>query len=149
MLGSGAAAAPGARDPTAVISAIYRAAVRGAGPSWIGKGERARDLSKSLVALWARTDKKVAPGDEGPIDFDLVADTNGLTLSGFSLKSEMQDDKSATVAVTLTYKEGNQGARPPVVRYDLVREDGRWKIDEIRSSQWSARAMLTQFLATP
>ena len=91
----------------------------------------------------------MAPGDESPIDFDLVADTNGLTLTGFSLKSEKLADKSATIAVTLVYKEGNPGAQPPVVRYDLVREDGRWKIDEIRSRAWSARATLAQFLNAP
>lgn len=143
---SRAALAADSRDPVAVIAAIYRAAVRGAGPSWIEKSERARDLSRSLVALWAETDRKRVAGDEGPIDFDLVADTNGLTLTGFSLAVEKQDDKTATVAATLAYKEGNPRPQPSIVRYDLVRENGQWKIDEIRGAHWSARAMLKLFL---
>jgi hypothetical protein len=146
ILSGSVAFAAGARDPLATIQAIYRLAVRGKGPSWIDKGDRPRDLSTSLVALWAKTDLKLVAGDEGPVDFDLVADTNGLTLTGFSAKTEKQTADAATVAVTLAYKEKNPRPEPLVVRYDLVREGGQWKIDEIRSSNWSARGMLNDFL---
>jgi hypothetical protein len=142
LLGRGAAAAANAPDPIAFITAIYRAAVKGEGPSWIDKGERPRYLSKSLIALWAKTDKKSA-GDGAVIDFDLVSSTNGLTLTGFSLAVEKQDERSATIAATLVYKEGNPEPKPTMVRYDLVREGGQWKIDEIRGGRWSARDMLT------
>jgi hypothetical protein len=138
--------AAGGRDPLATIQAIYRLAVKGEGPSWIEKACRPRDLSASLVALWAKTDLKLVAGDEGPVDFDLVADTNGLTLTGFSAKTEKQTADAATVAVTLAYKERNPRPEPSVVRYDLVRESGQWKIDEIRSSNWSVRDMLNGFL---
>jgi hypothetical protein len=138
-----AAETPG---PLAVMTAIYQAAVKDQGPSWIDEGERAQYLSKSLVALWAQTDKKIVPGDEGPIDFDIVADTNGLSLSGFSLAVEKQGPTTATIAATLAYKDGDAGPKPKVVRYDLVRENGRWKIDEIHSDSWSVRALLSNFL---
>ena len=143
---SGNPAAASGAEPLAVIKKIYQRAVKGDGPSWIENKERAQDLSKSLAALWAKADAKTAPGDEGPIDFDLVADTNGLTLAGFSLKSEKQDDKSATIAAALTYKESNPRPGQTIVRYDLVRQDDQWKIDEIRSSNWSLRDMLTHAL---
>ena len=142
VLGHGATAAAKAPDPVAFITAIYRAAVKGEGPSWIEKSERPRYLSKSLVALWAKADRKSA-GDGAVIDFDLVTSTNGLTLTGFSLAAEKRDEKAATIAVTLVYKEGNPEPKPTMVRYDLVREDGQWKIDEIRGGGWSARDMLT------
>ena len=142
LLGRGAAAAANAPDPVAFITAIYRAAVKGKGPSWIDKGERPRYLSKSLIVLWAKTDKKSA-GDGAVIDFDLVTSTNGLALTGFSLAVEKQDEKSATIAVTLVYKEGNPEPKPTMVRYDLVREGGQWKVDDIRGGRWSARDMLT------
>jgi hypothetical protein len=138
--------AAGGRDPLAIIQAIYRLAVKGNGPSWIEKADRPKDLSASLVALWAKTDLKMVAGDEGPVDFDLVADTNGLTLTGFSAKTEKQTADAATVAVTLVYKEKNPRPEPSVVRYDLVRESGQWKIDEIRSRNWSVRDMLNDFL---
>jgi hypothetical protein len=144
-LSLGGAHAATVRDPLAILTEIYRDAVKGKGPSWIEAADRPKYLSKSLVALWAKTDKKLVAGDEGPVDFDLVADTNGLTLTGFSLKSEKQDDRTATVAATLAYKEGPR-PEPTIVRYDLVREGGQWKIDEIRGGGWSARDMLTRFL---
>ena len=145
LLGGGALAAA-APDPVAVVTAIYQAAVKGDGPNWIDKGERPRYLSKSLVALWAKTDRKRVADDGGPVDFDLVADTNGLTLTGFSLATEKLDEKAATIAVTLVYKEDNPRPEPSIVRYDLVRENGQWKIDEIRGGAWSARNMLMLFL---
>ena len=87
-----------------------------------------------------------AQGDEGPVDFDVVADTNGLTLTGFALKVEKRTDTTATVAATLRYKERNPRPQPSVVRYDLVLEGGVWKIDEIRGFDWSVRAMLGESL---
>jgi hypothetical protein len=138
--------AAGARDPLAIIQAIYRLAVKGNGPSWIEKADRPKYLSKSLVALWAKTDSRLVAGDEGPVDFDLVADTNGLTLTGFSAKGEKLTADAATIAVALAYKEKNPRPEPSVVRYDLVREGDQWKIDEIRSSNWSLRDMLNGFL---
>jgi hypothetical protein len=137
--------AAAAREPLAILTEIYRDAVKGKGPSWIDAADRPKYLSRSLVALWAKTDKKLVAGDEGPVDFDLVADTNGLTLTGFSLKSEKQDDTTATIAATLVYKEGPR-PEPTIVRYDLKREGGQWKIDEIRGGNWSVRDMLTLFL---
>jgi hypothetical protein len=133
-------------DPVAVIRAIYRRAVKGDGPNWSEKADRPKDLSKSLIALWAKTDAKLVAGDVGPVDFDVIADTNGLTLTGFSLASEKQDGETATIAATLVYKEGNPRPEPSVVRYDLVREGGRWRIDEIRGGHWSVRKMLARFL---
>jgi hypothetical protein len=32
------------------------------------------------------------------------------------------------------------------VTYDFVREEGRWRIDNIRTSKWSVRDMLTHWL---
>lgn len=138
--------AASSHDPIAVLRAIYRRAVKGNGPNWSEKADRPKDLSKSLIALWAKTDAKLVAGDVGPVDFDVIADTNGLTLTGFSLASEKQDDKTATIAATLVYNERNPRPEPSVVRYDLVREDGRWRIDEIRGGDWSVRKMLARFL---
>ena len=129
-----------------MITAVYRRTLNGHEPNWSEKADRPRDLSKSLIALWAKTDPKLVKGDEGPVDFSVIADTNGLTLKAFSLKPEKQDDRTATIAATLIYKEGNPRPEPSIVRYDLVREDGEWKIDEIRGKNWSVRNMLTQFL---
>jgi hypothetical protein len=147
-LPSGASLAA-ARDPLAVLTEIYRDAVKGEGPSWIDAAGRPKYLSKSLIALWAKSDKKTPPGDEGPVDFDLVCDTNGLSLAGFSLKVKKQDERTATIAATLAYSAGDVSPGATIVTYDLVREDGQWKIDELRGSGptvWSLRNMLTRSL---
>jgi hypothetical protein len=147
LLAGGPSFAAPARDPVAILTAIYRRAVKGDGPNWSEQAERVKDLSKSLIALWARTDPKLMPGELGPVDIDIIGATNGLTLAGFSIKAEKQDDKTATVAVTLAYRESGQRPNPTVIRYGFVREDGQWKIDEFRGGGWSLREMLMRFLA--
>jgi len=55
------------------------------------------------------------------------------------------------IAVTIDSHQG-PSAKPAdqTIRYDLVREAGGWKIDEIKGAvdgkAWSLRAMLTDFL---
>jgi hypothetical protein len=135
-------------DPAAVIRAIYRCAVRGAGPSWIDAADRPKDLSRSLVALWAKTDAARPRDDElGPVDFDLVADTNGLTLTTFSVAVEQRDARAARVAVTLGYKEQAGRKTPTVLHYAMLREDGGWKINDIVAADWSARGLLASYLS--
>jgi hypothetical protein len=140
-----AAEAGSANDPVAAVTAIYRHEIKGEEALLTDKAERNRELSKALAALWAKVDALTPKGEEA-IDFDVVADTNGLTLNGFSLKLEKRTATTATVAATLRYEEPNPHPRPSIVRYDLVFESGAWTIDEIRGSDWSVRAMLTSAL---
>ena len=62
---------------------------------------------------------------------------------------EKQDERTATIAATLAYSAGDANPGTTIVTYDLVREDGQWKIDEMRGSGatvWSLRDMLTRSL---
>ena len=136
-------------DPAQFIESIYREAVAGTEPNWMEPAPQRLYLSKSLNALWRKTDPRIVPGDEGPIDFDMIADTNGLSLKGFSLAVERRTASTATIAVTLAYDEEKPRPKPSVVRYDLIREGGSWKIDNIRGRDWSARHMLARFLSSP
>ena len=139
-----AAAAAPARDPLSILTDIYRRAVAQTNPgparlapNWLSSmADRERYLSKSLLSLWARSDAAVEPGTVGAIDFDVITGTqDSPPLKGFSLATESQNEKSAIVAVTLSFPLGSFDSS--VIRYDFVRENEQWKIDEIRGEKWA------------
>ena len=140
------AGAKSAPDPVKFIDMLYRDAVNGSEPDWMQPAGRVGILSRSLIALWARADRLVEPGDSGPIDFDMIADTQGLQLKDYALALEKRGATTATIAVTLTYTEGYMDPEPKVVRYDLVIEKDRWTIDNIRGKSWAARRLLQDSL---
>lgn len=146
-LGMGAKAT---EDPMALITALYTAAVKGGGPTWIEADERPAYLSKKLMDLWAKADAARPADDElGPIDFDVVADTNGLTLGSFKARLIEQDPASAAVDVTLGYSDAAEDQAPGNLRYNLVHEPEGWKIDDIRSANWDLRELLQMYLEPP
>jgi hypothetical protein len=139
-----------ADDPAALITAIYKRAAAGKGESggqfvWLRVRSRPRWLSASLTKLWNETDAKVAPGDMGPPGFDPVSNSQDPLVRAPTVKIEKQDGKTATVAAT--FRSHNR--KSITVRYDLVRERGAWKIDDIRGTvddqEWAVRAMLRDF----
>lgn len=134
--------------PSKMLKGIYREAVKGTTSDWLDPQRRGNYLSKSLLALWAKSDAKKAPeGEVGPVDFDLTTDTNALELEGFEIKVESASAKAAELLVTLNYRKPyyRPGA-PAVVTYDFIREDGRWRIDNVRTKNWSVRELLARWL---
>jgi hypothetical protein len=133
--------------PADILNRIYREAVKGTTSEWLEPSRRGQYLSKSLLALWAKADARKPPdGDVGAIDFDLTTDTNALELKSFRIKSENESPTAATLSVSLAYRTPYVRPDPAVVTYDLVREDGHWRIDEIRSKRWSVRDLLQHWL---
>jgi hypothetical protein len=149
---------PPANDPVAIITAIYARVAQGKGDSGgafviENKAAKAKYLSKSLVALWAKADTHTPKGDVGPVDFDPVTNSQDPDVKSFTVTPEKLDSATALIAVTIT---GNQAPRANaadgVIRYDFVRDGGHWKIDDIRGSDdgkpWSLRGMLSDSLKT-
>jgi hypothetical protein len=134
--------------PTDMLQGIYREAVKGVTSDWLEPKRRSKFLSQSLLALWAKSDAKRSPeGDASLFDFDLTTDTNGLELQGFAIKIVRENPDAAILAVKLSYRKPYYRPGPPaVVTYDFVREEGRWRIDNIRTTDWSVRDILTQWL---
>jgi hypothetical protein len=145
-----------ADDPAGIVTAIYTRAAKGKGDGGGGfvienKAARAKYLSKSLVALWAKADARTPKGDVGPVDFDPVTNSQDPDVKSFKVVAEKQEADKATITVTI---DGYQGPRPKpadqTMRYDLVREAGLWKIDDIKGSAdgepWSIRGMLAASL---
>ncbi len=150
------AQAPSPNDPVGILTAIYTRAAKGKGDgggTFIidSKAAKAKYLSKSLVALWAKADAHTRKGDVGPVDFDPVTNSQDPDLKSFTVATDKQDTDKATIAVTLIgHRQNDRKPGDEVVRYEMVREAGAWKIDDIRGSSdgeaWSVRAMLKDFL---
>jgi hypothetical protein len=147
------AAPPTPGNPVAIVNAIYARAAKGKGDGGGGflvdsKATRAKNLSKSLASLWIKADVHTPKGDVGPVDFDPVTNSQEPDIKSFSVTSEKTDADRATIAVTITGANAPRtNAADAVIRYDLVRDAGQWKIDDIRGAEdgkpWSLRGMLS------
>jgi hypothetical protein len=148
-LAASASLAAAADSPAALIAAIYKRAAAGLGDSggqfvWLNAKSRPRWLSASLTKLWNAVDAKVAPGDMGPPGFDPVSNSQDPLVRAPKVAVEKDDGRTATVAATFR----SHRRKPDTVRYDLVRERGAWKIDDIRGTvdgkEWSIRKLLRE-----
>jgi Protein of unknown function (DUF3828) len=150
------AAPPSATDPVAIVNAIYARAAKGKGDSGgtfiiENKAAKAKYLSKALVALWGKADAHTPKGDVGPVDFDPVTNSQEPDVKSFSVVAEKLEADKAVIAVTLAGR-GAPREKPAdnTVRYNFVRDDGQWKIDDISGASdgepWSIRGMLIESL---
>jgi hypothetical protein len=153
IIAAGASAqTPAASDPQATVTAIYARAASGKGETGGGfiiesKAAKAKYLSRSLVALWAKADAKTPKGDVGPVDFDPVTNSQEPDVKSFAVKAETREADKATVAATFTgHRTTHAAAADRTVRYDFVRDQAQWRIDDIRGATdgqpWSIREML-------
>ena len=151
IVAGASAQTPAASDPQAIITTIYARAASGRGENGGGfiidsKAAKAKYLSKSLVALWAKADAKTPKGDVGPIDFDPVTNSQAPDVKSFEVKAETRQ-AGKTIAATFTGRSTTRAAAADqTVRYDFVRDQAQWKIDDIRGATeglpWSIREML-------
>jgi hypothetical protein len=150
------AASPATDDPVAIVNAIYVRAAKGKGDGGgafviESKVAKAKYLSRSLVALWAKADAHTPKGDVGPVDFDPVTNSQEPDVKTFKVAAETHDANKAVIAVTIAGR-GAPRAKPAdnLIRYNFVRDDGQWKIDDISGTSdgeaWSIRAMLADSL---
>ena len=130
-----AAAASADPQPKDILTGIYKDAVKGKAPSdWLlDPKRRGQYLSRSMMALWAKVDKKRQ--EEDPMDWDPTTDTNALELKDFVITTKSRSEAAAVLAVKMIYRD--YAGPTPVVTYSFIREEGRWRIDEMRSPKWS------------
>jgi hypothetical protein len=149
-------APPAPDDPAGILTAIYTRVAKGKGDSggtfvFENKAAKARYLSKSLIALWAKADGRRRKGDGGPVDFDPVTNSQDPDVRSFKVVAEKQDADKAVIAVTIdSHRAPPSKPADQTIRYDFVREPGGWKIDEIKGAvdgqAWSLRAIIADFL---
>jgi hypothetical protein len=83
-------------DPVGIVTAIYTRAAKGKGDGGGGfvienQAAKAKYLSKSLVALWAKAVARTRKGDVGPIDFDPVTNSQDPDVKSFKVVAEKQE----------------------------------------------------------
>src|ERR1700690_3408212 len=149
------AAAPSPSDTVGIVNAIYTRAAKGKGDGGgafviENKAAKTKYLSKSLIELWAKADAHTPKGDVPPIDFDPVTNSQEPDVKSFKVVAEKLETDKATIAVTITGRLLRFKVSDNTVRYNFVREDGKWKIDDISGTvdgdAWSIRDLLNESL---
>ncbi len=101
--------------------------------------------------MWADADAHTPKGDIGPIDFDPVTNSQEPDVKSFKVVTEKLEADKAVIAVTISGHHAPP-AKPEdqVIRYNFVRDDGQWKIDDISGAvdgePWSIRDILKESL---
>jgi hypothetical protein len=142
-----------ADDPAAILTTIYTRVAKGKGDGGgtfviQTKAARAKYLSNSLVALWAKADARTRKGDGGPVGFDPVTNSQDPDVKSFKVAAEKLEADKATITVMIESHQRDSRANQAdkTIRYDFVREAGQWKVDDIKGavdgSPWSVRALL-------
>jgi hypothetical protein len=128
------------RDPAAIVAEIYnpkREEIYG-GAFGLSVAERRKYLSRELIGLWARADKRANPtGKEaGPIDWDVTTNSQGLEVGSYTLEVAKQDDNRVELKATIEAKSPWTRNSPDenIIRFHFIREGGRWVIDDVRSA---------------
>lgn len=145
-------------DPLAIVKAIYTRAAKGKGDSGgdfvVGSSaERTTYLSAPLAALWDKAEAQAPKDEPGPVEFDPVTNSQDPDVKSFTVASEKQSNERTTVAARIAGHHGKRAkAVDNIVRYDFVRENGQWRIDDIRGTAdgdpWSIRDILNDSLKT-
>jgi hypothetical protein len=143
-----------AADPAAIVQSIYARGTDpyGAAVSLQMRAPHRRALSQSLAALWKRSDDGTPDGDEPVPGFDIASNSQGIDVTSVDVTVESQDAARATVAATLKSDQPfvRNDPKENIVRYDFIRENGRWKIDDVRSfikpKEWSIKRTLSESL---
>ena len=120
----GAASPPKAidSDPVSLITAIYQA--------YLDNTPALDDIySKRLQALLDKDAQETPEGMVGRIDWDVFVDGQDFDLSALKIVPVSQDGSKAQIRATFI-KMGEQRN----MLFDLVREDGHWRIDEIAAT---------------
>ena len=151
-----ATSTPGAsEDPVAILNGIYTRAAKGKGNGGAAfvfedKAAKAKYLSKSLIDLWARADDNTPKEDVPPIDFDPVTNSQEPDVKSFKVVTEKFEADTAVIAVTISGRMPRAKPSDNTIRYNYVREDGKWKIDDISGTidgeAWSLRDILRDSL---
>lgn len=140
-------------DPAAIVKSVCgKRDPYGAAVSLQMRAPHRRALSKSLAALWTRSDDSTPKEDEPVPGFDIASNSQDREIARAEVKVERQDSRRATVSAKLFNKAPRikYPASDDIVRYDFIRENGRWAIDDVRSSihgkEWSLKGLLNEGL---
>jgi hypothetical protein len=115
----GPASAQPAADPIGPVKRLYA----------VSDPREAKVYSKRLQSLFA-ADARRAKGEIGNLDFDFTV--NGQDTED-NFKRTLRFEAGAAGPERASVKVSFRNFEPQILQYDLVRENGRWAIDEVRS----------------
>jgi hypothetical protein len=149
--------------PESFISRIYHRIASGKGDQngsfvWADPASRDKYFSASLAGLW-REAEAAAPEGDALIDFDPLTNSQDSDVQSFTLTSGQHNTPyKAAIAVTIAghplpesaMSDGDlvekRNPEDAVIRYDIVWENKRFRIDNIhgsvRGKKWSLREIL-------
>jgi uncharacterized protein DUF3828 len=120
-------------DPVSLITAIYKTyETDSAGLPHV--------YSKRLQALVNKDDKETPEGEVGKIDWDVFIDGQDWKLTELKITRVSQTPTQAQVRAT--FKNFDQ---PSDMLFDLVLEDGHWRIDDVTKTlkpRWTMSKIL-------
>lgn len=134
------------QEPRDVVDAIYRLAaldLKKAAPTspFYSRETRAKYFSKGFDLLITSAETKAAHDGDAILDFDPISASQDAELKKVTLKTDVIELGKAVVSASFS----NHG-QPTVVTYDFVKDDGDWKIDDIKGTTekeaWSVRKIL-------
>jgi hypothetical protein len=136
VMASFGAAFAEAGKPAVVITEVYGVA----GPSghyqqplaiFVEASLRERYLSKRLCDALAEMDRRTPEGDVSNLDFDVVSDSQDPDVHDLKITTESE---SAGQAVVVANFQSHEDSERTLLRYELVQEDGAWKINNVAAS---------------
>jgi hypothetical protein len=122
-------------DPAAAVRPLYDPYLTegAAFPEFREQAPWSTSMWTQLEAMSARSQAMGEP----ILDFDPLIDAQDYQLSNLNVTTDAVVESShATVRASFN----NNGA-PSEVLYDMVWENGAWRVDNIRTSQWDLRAI--------
>jgi len=138
ILWAGPAPAQTQADPVAYVQAIYARYQHNNPPAWYDQNYSAR-LRKLIDA-----DQKEANGEAGKFDWDPIINAQDWKLKGFKVTLVASSDDSATVDAAFI----NLGSKQRM-RFSLVREKGKWAIDDVQALEKARWDMVKVFEGAP
>ncbi len=134
---SPALAAGASSSPCDFVKDVY-AFSAGKDGKWSGRSAytdekaRARFLSKSLLQSIIADEKK-SQGEEGAVDYDPISNSQDPSINNLTYSVVSTSADAAIVKARFTLAK--DAASPATeVSYDLIREEGAWKINDIRGA---------------
>ena len=137
-------------DPRSPVAALFAIEKTGHAPL-ATPAQRTAALTRGLAAMWNKTEGRASRGGDAAIDFDVVTNSQGADVKSYALAVTSRDGKSATVVATIDPGDwARKSPRENIITFSLLRQDGRWRVDDVRGiaepTAWSLRDMLAQSL---
>ncbi len=133
-------------EPRDIVAQLYKAAAidaRKAQPTspFFDRKAREKYFSKGFDLLVTEAETKAAHDGSAALDFDPVSASQDAEIQKVTLKTDVLELGKAVVSASFLNHE-----QPTVVTYDFVRDEGEWKINDIKGTTekeaWSVRRIL-------